>query len=230
MPSSRNHHLSLHGALPIWSPRPGGSRARPGSRSLKRRTAIMSASRPSCATSRPRWPIRARSGRRRATNWRGSTSAPPRPASSSDRKSTRLNSSHGYISYAVIKEPSSFPTRRSSDLVAQTGGQQGETRLQILEAQNSYYERIATELRDVETALADSRPKWAAARDQLARIDIRAPATGVVVRSEEHTSELQSRLHLVCRHQGTIIFPYTALFRSGRPDRGAAGRDPAPDP
>ncbi len=65
--------------------------------------------------------------------------------------------------------------------VAQTGSQQGETRLQILEAQTNYYERIATELRDVENALADARPKWAAARDQLARIDIRAPATGTVV-------------------------------------------------
>ena len=65
--------------------------------------------------------------------------------------------------------------------VAQTGSQQGETRLQILEAQNNYYERIATELRDVETALADARPKWAAARDQLARIDIRAPVSGIVV-------------------------------------------------
>ncbi len=65
--------------------------------------------------------------------------------------------------------------------VAQTGSQQGETRLQILEAQNAYDERIATELRDVDNALADARPKWAAARDQLARIDIRAPATGTVV-------------------------------------------------
>jgi HlyD family secretion protein len=65
--------------------------------------------------------------------------------------------------------------------VAQTGSQQGETRLQILEAQNTYNERIATELRDVENALAEARPKWAAARDQLARIDIRAPATGTVV-------------------------------------------------
>ncbi|MCY7280325.1 MAG: HlyD family type I secretion periplasmic adaptor subunit [Sphingomonas bacterium] len=65
--------------------------------------------------------------------------------------------------------------------VAQTGSQQGETRLQILETQNAYYERIATELRDVENGLADSRPKWAAARDQLERIDIRAPATGTVV-------------------------------------------------
>ena len=65
--------------------------------------------------------------------------------------------------------------------VAQTGSQQGETRIQILEAQSTYNERIATELRDVENALADARPKWAAARDQLARIDIRAPATGTVV-------------------------------------------------
>lgn len=65
--------------------------------------------------------------------------------------------------------------------VAQTGGQQGETRLQVLETQNAYYERVATELRDVENSLSEARPKWAAARDQLARIDIRAPATGTIV-------------------------------------------------
>src|ERR1041385_2010027 len=42
-------------------------------------------------------------------------------------------------------------------------------------------------------------------------------------RSEEHTSELQSRLHLVCRLVFVMIrrpprstlFPYTTLFRSG---------------
>src|SRR5687768_15029576 len=33
-----------------------------------------------------------------------------------DRKSTRLNSSHGYTSYAVHHDLHSFPTRRSSDL------------------------------------------------------------------------------------------------------------------
>src|SRR5687768_6077575 len=36
---------------------------------------------------------------------------------------------------------------------------------------------------------------------------------GLIVRSEEHTSELQSRLHLVCRPWCTL-FPYTTLFRS----------------
>src|SRR5262245_53482403 len=35
---------------------------------------------------------------------------------SSDRKSTRLNSSHLGISYAVLRDLHSFPTRRSSDL------------------------------------------------------------------------------------------------------------------
>src|SRR5690349_6954683 len=34
----------------------------------------------------------------------------------SDRKSTRLNSSHVEISYAVHRDLHSFPTRRSSDL------------------------------------------------------------------------------------------------------------------
>src|SRR6266508_3127532 len=33
-------------------------------------------------------------------------------------------------------------------------------------------------------------------------------------RSEEHTSELQSRGHLVCRPPRSTLFPYTTLFRS----------------
>ena len=65
--------------------------------------------------------------------------------------------------------------------VAQSGSQAGESRLQILEAQNNYFERIASDLREVETTLADILPKWDAARDQLARTQIRAPATGAVV-------------------------------------------------
>ena len=65
--------------------------------------------------------------------------------------------------------------------VAQSGSQAGESRLQILEAQNNYYERVASELREVDTTLADILPKWEAARDQLARTQIRSPATGAVV-------------------------------------------------
>src|SRR5437868_1642366 len=36
----------------------------------------------------------------------------------------------------------------------------------------------------------------------------------MVTRSEEHTSELQSRFDLVCRLHLPILFPYTTLFRS----------------
>src|SRR5690625_3542025 len=36
----------------------------------------------------------------------------------------------------------------------------------------------------------------------------------VYYRSEEHTSELQSRGHLVCRRSISTLFPYTTLFRS----------------
>src|SRR2546422_8587166 len=35
--------------------------------------------------------------------------------------------------------------------------------------------------------------------DDLLRLEIERPAPLGIVRSEEHTSELQSRLHLVCR-------------------------------
>jgi HlyD family secretion protein len=64
--------------------------------------------------------------------------------------------------------------------VASSGSQAGESRLEILQARSTYYERVASELRDVETALADALPKWEAARDQLNRVDIRAPVSGTV--------------------------------------------------
>src|SRR5437762_2443298 len=43
------------------------------------------------------------------------------PAAGLDRKSTRLNSSHRCISYAVFRLLHSFPTRRSSDLAVLSG-------------------------------------------------------------------------------------------------------------
>src|SRR5262245_17652397 len=44
-----------------------------------------------------------------------------------------------------------------------------------------------------------------------------------VQRSEEHTSELQSLRHLVCRPSRFSLFPYTTLFRSRPADRRAGG-------
>src|SRR5262245_30168102 len=41
-------------------------------------------------------------------------------------------------------------------------------------------------------------------------------------RSEEHTSELQSLRHLVCRPPRSTLFPYTTLFRSRAAIAGAS--------
>ncbi len=68
-----------------------------------------------------------------------------------------------------------------SATVASSRGQVSETRLQVLEARSNYLDKVATELRDVETSLNEILPKLNAARDQLARTEIRSPATGTVV-------------------------------------------------
>jgi HlyD family secretion protein len=57
----------------------------------------------------------------------------------------------------------------------------GETRLQGVEVNKTQQESIAKEIRDVDFQLNDVTPRLQAAQDQLARIQIRAPATGTVV-------------------------------------------------
>lgn len=65
--------------------------------------------------------------------------------------------------------------------VAQTRGAAKESEIQGLEAERSFRERSAADLRDVDTRLGDVLPRWTAARDQLERTAIRSPATGAVV-------------------------------------------------
>ncbi len=65
--------------------------------------------------------------------------------------------------------------------VAQTREAARENQFQMLEADRTFRERTAADLREVETTLGDVLPKLAAARDQLARTEIRAPVTGAVV-------------------------------------------------
>lgn len=54
-------------------------------------------------------------------------------------------------------------------------------RLRQIEAEKSYRERASSELREVEFALGELLPKYRAARDQLERLRIRAPASGTVI-------------------------------------------------
>jgi HlyD family secretion protein len=65
--------------------------------------------------------------------------------------------------------------------VAQAAQASQENQIQVLEADRSFRERTASELREVEMRLSELFPKWQAARDQLARIEIRSPVTGAVV-------------------------------------------------
>src|SRR5687768_6041508 len=119
-----------------------------------------------------------------------------------DRKSTRLNSSHGYISYAVfcLNEPPHTPTLFPYTTLFRSG--EGRGRLDAIGAQ----------LRDLFLDLqhrrgvvdAEDRRQVAAGEDrehqpvQVQREPVRHQVP-FAPRSEEHTSELQSRLHLVCR-------------------------------
>lgn len=65
--------------------------------------------------------------------------------------------------------------------VARTREQIGEARLQTLGVSTKLNEDVAEQLRQVEIQLNDLRPKMIELRDQLARAEIRSPATGQVV-------------------------------------------------
>src|SRR3990172_188535 len=86
-----------------------------------------------------------------------------------DRKSTRLNSSHGYISYAVFFFNDTPPP---------------------------YISPLS--LHDALPISSTSRPRGPSPRAPRAPSAPRS-SSPLAARSEEHTSELQSRLHLVCR-------------------------------
>src|SRR5439155_20225173 len=93
------HTLSLHDALPIWGLRPSARRVPAARDTVQRRQPDSSL----CARSLP-------SAARRSVCRRSAAAVPyyagPLPAlfgaNGSDRKSTRLNSSHVAISYAVF--------------------------------------------------------------------------------------------------------------------------------
>jgi HlyD family type I secretion membrane fusion protein len=57
----------------------------------------------------------------------------------------------------------------------------GEARVRILEVEREHQDRIAAELREIESTLQEVQPRLVAARDQLRRTAIKAPAVGAVV-------------------------------------------------
>ena len=57
----------------------------------------------------------------------------------------------------------------------------GEARMQIVSLERNRMEEVATQLREVQVRLDELQPKLAAAREQIARSSVRAPASGRVV-------------------------------------------------
>src|SRR5690606_40888920 len=92
------------------------------------------------------------------------------------------------LSYGYHRHLHSFPTRRSSDLA----GVDAEARSRI-----DVDAVVELGLADGEGLEDEREREHAQARDRPR--DGRAPDAGLRGRSEEHTSELQSRENLVCR-------------------------------
>src|ERR1041385_6354003 len=138
-----------------------------------------------------------------------------------DRKSTRLNSSHGYNSYAVFclkkKKTRRSPTRISlrplSRPVARTSARSPHVGLcEAVVSRKSgpaecstgnffffFNDTATTEIYTL--SLHDALPISPRAEEHGDASGLHAGEPGFRRgdRSEEHTSELQSRLHLVCR-------------------------------
>jgi HlyD family secretion protein len=71
--------------------------------------------------------------------------------------------------------------------IARTSEAIGETRLQMVSLDRQALETVATQLRDVQVRVDELQPKLLAAREQLKRAMVRAPATGRVVGLKAHT-------------------------------------------
>ncbi|MEZ5785114.1 MAG: HlyD family type I secretion periplasmic adaptor subunit [Xanthobacteraceae bacterium] len=77
-----------------------------------------------------------------------------------------------------------------NSLTAQMAGSKGkisEIELQILQLDQDFRTEVLKELRDVQGKIAELRERLTAAEDQLMRIDIRAPQSGVVHQLAVHT-------------------------------------------
>src|SRR5438034_204169 len=214
MPSSWISPLSLHDALPISSRTASSPRRWTAPSATGFPTSRWPATRAATPTNRPgaagRPCPRAPSPPRAA---RPSSSAAP-ASTSIDRKSTRLNSSHTVISYAVLLDLPPFPTRRSSDLFQDGVISQAVDRAvsngvpYFALAGNSGRNSYESSWRGGPALPSGSIPSASGAPFFFGGTSFDFD------RSEEHTSELQSHSDLVCRPPGSPPFPYTTLFRS----------------
>src|SRR6476620_8491164 len=134
--------------------------------------------------------------------------------SRADRKSTRLNSSHANISYAVfcLKKKNDYTAAalRWKKLQRRTSpwtDTAASVRIPRVQAWNGrrcgfFYNHTATTeiyTLSLHDALPISRSSAATCCETADGVRCSASAAAAIVRSEEHTSELQSRQYIVCR-------------------------------
>src|SRR5437773_2065318 len=216
MPSSQIYPLSLHDALPI-SKRATSPTSRPRNSLRSGERTSWSAIASGCC---PITTIRRAASSSSASIAGSCRSAAARssstPVSATDRKSTRLNSSHITISYAVLSDLPSFPTRRSSDLEESYEPNFEATKF-FAEWREDVVERHREWMLPHHYDPASGKLKLSI-HSWLVQVGGRTILVDACVgnRSEEHTSELQSHHDLVCRPLRSTLFPYTTLFRSRR--------------
>ncbi|MFK8251413.1 HlyD family type I secretion periplasmic adaptor subunit [Ancylobacter terrae] len=71
--------------------------------------------------------------------------------------------------------------------IARARGRIAETELQIIQIDQEQRREVASELREVEAKIADLAERRVAARDQMQRIELRAPQDGIVHQNTAHT-------------------------------------------
>ncbi len=71
--------------------------------------------------------------------------------------------------------------------IARARGRISETELQILQLDQDFRTEVLRDTREVQGRIAELRERMVAAQDQLARVDIRAPRSGVVHNVSVHT-------------------------------------------
>ncbi len=86
----------------------------------------------------------------------------------------------------------------------------GETRMQIATEDSARVQQAADELRKAQSDLQGLLPQWRAARDQVARADIKAPADGAIVGLSVNTvgaviSTGARLMEIVPEHAGLVI-------------------------
>ncbi|WP_230483502.1 HlyD family type I secretion periplasmic adaptor subunit [Sphingomonas sp. Leaf21] len=114
-------------------------------------------------------------------------SARQRASLAQQLESTRKLADEGYVSRNTVRAiERSMQQLEGADAdyssrSAAAREQIGQSRAQIVQTRRRQVEDAATSLRDTQFQLNEILPKWAAAREQLARTEIRAPVSGRVV-------------------------------------------------